>query len=128
MNNNFVRLCSKDKNMRTNCIHQPLSCHTIWRQYNLSMTFKGKGFSELRTNNKERIWTHFSENKERQISQVFFFLMQVVKRVLKLWDRTMHKYRFRTHLWKQYLAFCIAINSKKHFYKALTNALRFLPF
>lgn len=52
----------------------------------------------------------------------------VVRRIIKLWDRTMHKYRFRAYLWKQYLSFCIAIKSKKHFYKALTNALRFLPF
>ncbi len=40
----------------------------------------------------------------------------------------MHKFRYRTYLWKQYLSFCIALKSKKHFYKALTNALRFLPF
>lgn len=40
----------------------------------------------------------------------------------------MHKYKFKLHLWKQYLKFCITIASKKHFYKALTNALRFLPF
>jgi hypothetical protein len=40
----------------------------------------------------------------------------------------MHKYKYRAYLWKQYMAFCIAIKSKKHFYKALTNALRFLPF
>jgi Tfp pilus assembly protein PilF len=40
----------------------------------------------------------------------------------------MHKYRFRIDLWKQYLAFCHAIKSKKAFYKALTNAVRFNPF
>ena len=40
----------------------------------------------------------------------------------------MHKYKFQPHLWKQYLSFTIAIQSKKHFYKTLTNALRFLPF
>ncbi len=51
----------------------------------------------------------------------------VIKRILKLWDRTMHKFKYRTYLWKQYLSFCIAINSKKHFYKALTNSFRFLP-
>ncbi len=51
-----------------------------------------------------------------------------MKRILRLWDRTMHKYKFKLHLWKQYLQFCLAIASRKHFYKALTNALRFLPF
>lgn len=40
----------------------------------------------------------------------------------------MHKYKFQTKLWKQYLSFTLAIGSKKHFYKALTNALRFQPF
>jgi len=40
----------------------------------------------------------------------------------------MHKFKFRLALWKQYLSFTIAIGSKKHFYKALTNALRFMPF
>ena len=40
----------------------------------------------------------------------------------------MHKFKFQTKLWKQYLSFTLAIGSKKHFYKALTNALRFQPF
>lgn len=40
----------------------------------------------------------------------------------------MHKYKFKLHLWKQYLKLCITIGSKKHFYKTLTKALRFLPF
>ena len=40
----------------------------------------------------------------------------------------MHKYRFRPNLWKQYIQFCITAGSKKHFDKALTNALRFMPF
>ena len=52
----------------------------------------------------------------------------IVKRIIRLWDRTMHKYKFQLKLWKQYLGFCIAINSKKHFYKTLTNALKFLPY
>lgn len=40
----------------------------------------------------------------------------------------MHKYKFELRLWKQYLSFTVAISSKKHFYKALTNAIRFLPY
>ena len=40
----------------------------------------------------------------------------------------MHKYKFKLHLWKQYLSLTLANASKKHFYKTLTNALRFLPF
>lgn len=40
----------------------------------------------------------------------------------------MHKFKFELKLWKQYLAFTLAISSKKNFYKALTNAIRFLPF
>lgn len=52
----------------------------------------------------------------------------IVKRIIRLWDRTMHKYKFKLHLWKQYLKFCITISSKKHFYKTLTKSLRFLPF
>jgi hypothetical protein len=92
------------------------------------MILNGKDFIESKTIRKAKIPTHFIKNKEKPISQVFLYLFSVIKRILKLWDRTMHKYRFRLHLWKQYLAFCIAIKSKKHFYKALTNALRFLPF
>ena len=38
----------------------------------------------------------------------------------------MHKYKFQEDLWKQYLNFCITIKSKKHFYKVLTNSLKFL--
>ena len=68
------------------------------------------------------------KNKEIPISPVYKYSNIVIKRIIKLWDRTMHKFRYRTYLWKQYLQFCIQINSKKHFYKALTNALRFLPF
>ena len=52
----------------------------------------------------------------------------IVKRAIRLWDRTLHKYRFRIDLWKQYLLFCHTIKSKKAFYKALTNAVRFNPF
>jgi len=51
----------------------------------------------------------------------------IVKRVIRIWDKTMHKYKFQLKLWKQYLSFCISIKSKKHFYKALTNGLKFLP-
>ena len=52
----------------------------------------------------------------------------IVKRIVRLWDRTMHKYKFNLRLWRQYLSFCVAIKSKKHFYKTLTNGLRFLPY
>ena len=52
----------------------------------------------------------------------------IVKRIIRLWDRMMHKFKFELSLWKQYLSFTIAINSKKHFYKALTQASRFLPY
>ena len=51
----------------------------------------------------------------------------IVKRIIRLWDRTMHKYKFQLGLWKEYLSFCICIKSKKHFYKTLTDGLRFLP-
>ena len=71
---------------------------------------------------------HCLKNRVKQITQVFYSFNVVIKRIIKLWDRTMHKYRYRMYLWKQYLIFCIVIKSKKHFYKALTNALRFLPF
>jgi U3 small nucleolar RNA-associated protein 6 len=40
----------------------------------------------------------------------------------------MHKFKFNINLWKQYLDFCIKIQSKKQFYKTLSKSLRFLPF
>jgi len=40
----------------------------------------------------------------------------------------MHKFKYNVDLWKQYLQFCITICSKKHFFKALAHATRFLPF
>lgn len=40
----------------------------------------------------------------------------------------MHKYRYRIDLWKQYLAFCFTVKSRKTFYKALSNAVKFNPF
>jgi U3 small nucleolar RNA-associated protein 6 len=40
----------------------------------------------------------------------------------------MHKYKYRIDLWKQYLSFAYVIKSKKIFYKALSNAIRFNPF
>ena len=40
----------------------------------------------------------------------------------------MHKFKYKSELWKQYLNFCIVIESKKHFFKALAHAIRFLPF
>ncbi|KAM3135366.1 hypothetical protein pb186bvf_012524 [Paramecium bursaria] len=52
----------------------------------------------------------------------------IVKRIINLWDRIMNKYRYRIDLWKQYLCFCYKINSKKQFFKVITNALRFNPF
>lgn len=40
----------------------------------------------------------------------------------------MHKFKYDIELWKQYLDFCIKSSSKKQFYKALSFALRFVPF
>ena len=40
----------------------------------------------------------------------------------------MHKFKQNVDFWKQYLQFCIVIKSKKHFFKALAHATRFLPF
>ncbi len=51
----------------------------------------------------------------------------IVKRIIRLWDRTLHKFKYRVDLWKQYLHFCITIESKKHFQKALSSALSFNP-
>lgn len=56
------------------------------------------------------------------------FLISVMKRIIKLWDRTMHKFKYDLDLWKQYLQFCIVSEAKKQFYKALSWALRFLPY
>lgn len=52
----------------------------------------------------------------------------IVKRIIQLWDRTMHRYRYRIDLWKQYLSFCFVIKSRKVFYKALSHAVKFNPF
>lgn len=52
----------------------------------------------------------------------------VVKRIIRLWDRTMHRYRYRIDLWKEYLAFCYVVKSRKTFYKALSTAVKFNPF
>ena len=43
------------------------------------------------------------KNKEIPISPVYKYSNIVIKRIIKLWDRTMHKFRYRTYLWKQYL-------------------------
>lgn len=40
----------------------------------------------------------------------------------------MHRYRYRIDLWKEYLAFCYVVKSRKTFYKALSNAVKFNPF
>lgn len=52
----------------------------------------------------------------------------VVKRIIRLWDRTMYRYRYRIDLWKEYLAFCYVVKSRRTFYKALSNAVKFNPF
>jgi U3 small nucleolar RNA-associated protein 6 len=33
----------------------------------------------------------------------------IIKRIINLWNRTMHKFKFDIELWKQYLDFCIKI-------------------
>lgn len=93
----------------------------------MNIHLSDKGYFELKTV-KIKLIKHWWESSQLQILWVRHFDNTVVKRILKLWDRTMHKFKYRVHLWKQYMAFCIQINSKKHFYKALTSALRFLPF
>lgn len=35
------------------------------------------------------------------------------------------RFKYNTELWRQYLRFCLQIDSKKNFYRALSNALRF---
>lgn len=40
----------------------------------------------------------------------------------------MHKFKYIVELWKQYLEFCVKADARKQFYKALSNALRFIPF
>jgi hypothetical protein len=52
----------------------------------------------------------------------------LINRIIRLWDRTTHKFKYDVNLWKQFLDFCITIESKKQFYKALSASLRFLPF
>lgn len=40
----------------------------------------------------------------------------------------MNRFRYNVDLWKQYLCFCYKIESKKQFFKVVTNALRFNPY
>ena len=51
------------------------------------------------------------KSKIRLTLLVIFILILVVKRIIKLWDRTMHKFKHNVDLWKQYLQFCIVIKS-----------------
>lgn len=51
----------------------------------------------------------------------------VVRRIIQLYDRLIHKYRFNIPLLKQYLTFCYKIHSKKHFFKAISTSLASNP-
>ena len=49
----------------------------------------------------------------------------ILKRIIQLYDKLTTKYKNDMTLWKQYLAFCFSIRSKKNFFKAVSEALRF---
>lgn len=51
----------------------------------------------------------------------------VVRRIIQLYDRMTHKFRYRLDLFKQYLVFCYKIHSKKQISKVLTQALSTHP-
>ena len=49
----------------------------------------------------------------------------IVKRIIFLFDRLCARFKYQPKFWKQYIRFCLQQDSKKNFYRALSNALRF---
>ena len=49
----------------------------------------------------------------------------IVRRIVQLFDRTANKFKYNIDIWKEYLKFCIKVNSKKHFHKAAQKAISF---
>lgn len=49
----------------------------------------------------------------------------ITRRILFLFDRVCHKFKYNEDLWKQYLRFCVQIKSKKNFWRALSKCLKF---
>lgn len=49
----------------------------------------------------------------------------IIKRIILLFDRVCHKFKYNIDIWKQYLRFCVQIQSKKNFWKALSRCLKF---
>lgn len=48
-----------------------------------------------------------------------------MKRIMFLFDRLTSKFKYNTVFWFKYLRFCIQSESKKNFYRVVSNALRF---
>lgn len=67
----------------------------------------------------------FKELKIRRKSRKDF---AIVKRIIQLWDKITYKFKYDIQLWKQYLCLCYYLRSKKQFFKAATNAVRFNPY
>jgi len=49
----------------------------------------------------------------------------VMKRIMFLFDRLTSKFKYNPVFWFKYLRFCIQSESKKNFYRVVSNALRF---
>ena len=114
--------------MKITCSNQPSNFQITWLLFSTNMVLNGYDVSEYQKNLKNQREIFCSRSKEKQTSSVKLSLILVVKRIIKVWDRIMHKFKYKCELWKQYLNFCIVIESKKHFFKALAHAVRFLPF
>ena len=72
--------------------------------------------------------TLFKKQAKTDFISMFLGYFLVVRRIIKLWERTMFKFKYNVELWKQFLQFCVVNHSKKQFYRALSNGIRFLPF
>eukprot|EP01017_Pseudomicrothorax_dubius_P027793 TRINITY_DN3245_c0_g2_i2.p1 TRINITY_DN3245_c0_g2~~TRINITY_DN3245_c0_g2_i2.p1 ORF type:complete len:616 (-),score=136.02 TRINITY_DN3245_c0_g2_i2:26-1873(-) len=49
----------------------------------------------------------------------------IIKRIIFLFDRATHKFRYNNDIWKEYLTFCLKIRSKKLYFKTISRALAF---
>ena len=50
---------------------------------------------------------------------------QIIKRIIRLYDRMCGRFKYQVDLWMDYLRFAYSIKSKKYFQKAVETCLRF---
>lgn len=122
---NYRLRCAPAKNYKTICSKPVLSYPISSKQSNTSTQLRDYADS---VSIPSRWAILYSRNSLKLTSSVLFMLTVVVRRIIKLWERTMFKFKYNVDLWKQFLDFCIKNQSKKQFYRALSSAIRFVPF